>query len=453
MFQRILVGLDGSPLGRQAFQAALELARLYRASLIALTVREGPIPAHRDTEETESFDYYRQVQANAVEQARAAGLTLVTAMRRGHAAQALVEFAQEEDADLIVIGATGHEHPWSLTMGGTAWRVTTAAPCATIVVRPPHTVRWVRDLMVRHVSTVNLQTPLAEVVGLLLRRGVKAVPVVDERGRLAGMITEGDLLRRADLGLRLSIQQEMPMEAVAQALQRFEVGGKAASDVMTPHPHTIPEEADLKRAMRTMAAHRIKHLPVVDAPGQLVGMLSRADVLRAVAAGAEPVQEEAAEVAPSPSACTVGDLMLMEVPTAKVETPIDEVVHLVLSSPSRRVVITDSEGVVRGIITDRRLLARAVANIQPGFLQALGDLVDAVSIWRGARGPLSAGDLMRTDVFTVRADEPIIHAIRLMMQRQVKLLVVVNGAGRLQGIVDRQTLLQWLAEASRRDWV
>src|SRR5437016_2597642 len=150
-------------------------------------------------------------------------------------------------------------------MGGTAWRVTTAAPCATIVVRPPHTVRWVRDLMVRHVSTVNLQTPLAEVVGLLLRRGVKAVPVVDERGRLGGMV-------------------------------------------------------------------------------------SRADVLRAVAAGAEPVQEEAAEVVPAPSACTVGDLMLMEVPTAKVETPIDEVVHLVLSSPSRRVVITDSAGVVRGII-------------------------------------------------------------------------------------------------------
>jgi len=451
MFQRILVGLDGSPSGRQAFQAALELACLYRASLIALTVREGPIPAHRDTEETASFDYYRQVQANAVEQARAAGLTLATAMRRGHAAQALVEFAQEEDADLIVIGATGHEHPWSLTMGGTAWRVTTAAPCATIVVRPPHTARWVRDLMVRHVSTVNPQTPLAEVVELLLRRGVKAVPVVDERQRLTGIIAEVDLLTRADLGFRLSLQQEMPAEAVAQQLQRLQAGGKTARDVMTPHPRTIPQEANLKAAIRTMAGHHIKHLPVVDAQGQLVGMLSRADVLRAVAAGAEPVQEEAEDVEPSLRARTVGDLMLTEVPTAKVETPIDAVVHLVLSSPSRRVVITDSEGVVRGIITDRRLLARAAASIRPRFLQALGDLVDALSMWRGARGPLSAGDLMRTDVFTVRADAPIIHAIRLMMQRQVKRLVVVDGAGRLQGVVDRQTLLRWLAEASGLD--
>src|SRR5207244_13640140 len=99
-----------------------------------------------------------------------------------------------------------------------------------------------------------------------------------------------------------------------------------------------------------------------------------------------------------------------------------------------------------------RLRSGVAPNCRPGVLPTLGDLVDAVNIWRDARGPLSAVDLMRTDVFTVRADEPIIHAIRLMMQRQVKRLVVVDGAGRLQGVVDRQTLLQWLAEASSRDW-
>jgi CBS domain-containing protein len=144
--------------------------------------------------------------------------------------------------------------------------------------------------------------------------------------------------------------------------------------------------------------------------------------------------------------------MLTEVPTAQVETPIDAVVHLVLSSPSRRVVVTNAAGIVQGIITDRRLLARAAASLQPRFWYVLEDLVDAVRLWGGTCGPLTAGDLMRTDVFTVRADEPIIHAIRLMMQRQVKRLVVVDDAGRLQGVVDRQTLLQWLAEASSRDW-
>ena len=114
MFQRILIGLDGSPSGRQAFQAALELARLYRASLVALSVVEGPLTGNHETEAGESFDYYQRLQDNAVEQAKAASLTLERAMRRGHAARALVEFAQECHADLIVIGATGHEHPWSL---------------------------------------------------------------------------------------------------------------------------------------------------------------------------------------------------------------------------------------------------------------------------------------------------------------------------------------------------
>lgn len=275
--------------------------------------------------------------------------------------------------------------------------------------------------------------------------------MVDERQRLAGIITEGDLLRRAELGFRLSLQQELPTEAVAQALHRLEGGGKAARDVMTPHPRTISEGADLKRAIHTMVAHRIKHLPVVDAQGRLVGILSRADVLRAVAAGAELVREEAEEaVAPSPKARTVGDVMVTEVPTVSPETPIDTVVHLILNSPSRRVVITNPQRVVQGIITDRRLLARAAADIRPGFLHALGDLVNAVAIWRGAHRAMTAGDLMRTDVFSVQVNAPIIHAIQLMMQHQVKRLVVVDADGRLQGIVDRQTLLQWLAEAAGR---
>jgi nucleotide-binding universal stress UspA family protein len=49
MFQRILVGLDGSPLGRQVFQVALEVARLYKADLIALSVLEGPFPGIAST--------------------------------------------------------------------------------------------------------------------------------------------------------------------------------------------------------------------------------------------------------------------------------------------------------------------------------------------------------------------------------------------------------------------
>jgi CBS domain-containing protein len=450
MVRRILIGLDGSPLGRQAFQVALELARRYRARLLALSVVEGLFPGTRGTDGTDAFAYYHQVQENAVEQAKAAGIALETATRRGHAARTLVEFAQEAKADLIVLGATGHEHPWSLTMGGTAWRVISDANRAVIVVRPPRIVRRVQDIMVAHVSAVTPRTPLVEVMTLLLRQGVKAVPVVDEERHVVGVITGGDLLRRADLEFRLSLQQELGAEVVAQQLHRLEAGGKTAGDIMTPKPRTIAADAPVVTAIRTMTDHRIKRLPVVDAQKRLVGLLSRADVLRAVAAGAELTAEEE-NISPSPGGGIVRDLMITEVPAVRPQTSIDAIVRLILSHPTRRVVVTTPEGVVQGLITDRRLLARAAADLRPGFLQQLADLVDEMAPWRDAHHPLTARDLMHTDVFTVRMDEPIIHAIRFMLQYQVKRLVVVDGEGHLQGMVDRQTLLQWLAQRSNPD--
>jgi CBS domain-containing protein len=182
----------------------------------------------------------------------------------------------------------------------------------------------------------------------------------------------------------------------------------------------------------------------------LVAILSRADVLRAVAAGAELIPEDEEAVEPSPRACTLSDLMTTDVPTVKPEAPIDDVVRLILSSPWRRAVVITPDGRVQGIITDRRLLTPAAADIRPKLLQALGDLFEAVASWRGTRKPLTAADLMYTNVFTVRVDEPIVHAIRVMMQHQVKRLVVVDAEDRLQGIVDRQALLRWLAETSGR---
>jgi nucleotide-binding universal stress UspA family protein len=175
MFRRILVGLDGSPLGQLAFQTALELACRYRAKLIALSVVEEPARGNHEHDETERQQFYCQVQTNACAQARAAGITLQTVIRRGHAARALVECAQEVEANPIILGATGHKHPWSLTMGGTVWRVIGDTTRAVMVIRPPRTARWVRDIMVHHVSTVTPQTPLAEVVGLFLRHGMKKV--------------------------------------------------------------------------------------------------------------------------------------------------------------------------------------------------------------------------------------------------------------------------------------
>jgi nucleotide-binding universal stress UspA family protein len=182
----------------------LDLAILAGGAVIGVTVREAPAGTRP---EVIDWTDVQQLQAAAEAHARSAGVTFTGVTRVGHAAQALSDQARQSAADLLVLGATGLEHPWSPTIGGTASRVAGDAPCPVLLVRAPQEILHVRDVMVRGVSAVTPATSLAEVVELLLRRNVKAIPVVDERRRVVGIITGGDLLRRGGLDLRLSLEQ------------------------------------------------------------------------------------------------------------------------------------------------------------------------------------------------------------------------------------------------------
>lgn len=294
--KRILGGLDGSPLGRLAFQAALDLARLSGGTVTGLTVREvSPLAGSEALVET----YVQQLQTAALEHAGALGIAFERAVRTGHAAQTLCDQAREREADLIVLGATGLEHPWSSTLGGTATRVASEAPCSVLLIRSPRAVLHVRDVMVRGVSSVTFDTPVAEVVELLLRRNVKAPPVVDGRRRVAGIITGGDLLGRGDL-LRSSpdtrpwlvraLTGRRPAQRPGEAGERLAGprGPLTARNLVAPTLITVRPEASLARATRLMMEHQVKRLVVVDADGHLVGLVDRREVLRSLAGGGLP---------------------------------------------------------------------------------------------------------------------------------------------------------------------
>lgn len=141
-FKNLVVGLDGSPLGERALAVALDLCRVLGATPRAVSVKEGSPttgPASRHLWSA----YLNGVQERAGATAAAAGVRLATASRRGHAAEEIVTYAEDVDADLIVIGATGHERPWSVTAGGTARRIANEARCAVLIVRPPLEVQRV----------------------------------------------------------------------------------------------------------------------------------------------------------------------------------------------------------------------------------------------------------------------------------------------------------------------
>jgi CBS domain-containing protein len=145
----------------------------------------------------------------------------------------------------------------------------------------------VREAMSTHVVTVTPDTPLADAMRTMLRERISGLPVVDAQGGLAGVLTEGDLMRRAETGT----------EPTHPAWLRFLLGpGRMAreftasharhvGEVMTREVVAIGADAPLADAVRLMEQHRVKRLPVLGERG-LEGILSRADLLRAFVAAA-----------------------------------------------------------------------------------------------------------------------------------------------------------------------
>jgi CBS domain-containing protein len=269
---------------------------------------------------------------------------------------------------------------------------------------------------------------------------VKALPVLDARQRVAGIITGGDLLSRSDMDLRLSINRELDAGTLQQRLRALGQSPKSARDVMSRHVHTVQTGTDLATVIRLMAEHNVKRLPVVNENKELVGLVSRADVLRAIAALPEPAEGGEHEL--PVAGWTVADAVITDVPVLSVEAPAEEVFERVLESRLRRAVVTTAEGTVLGLITDRDLLARSSPDRRAWVVRILRGGVEKHAEHVGG---LKAADLMAPSLITVRPEDSLVHAIRLMIQHKVKRLVVVDDDGRLRGLVARREILKLLA--------
>lgn len=150
-----------------------------------------------------------------------------------------------------------------------------------------------KDIMTTNVLSVKGDTPISEIATLLLGRHISGAPVVDAEGRVVGIVTEGDLIRRADGQRRRSWWLTLFSAADAMAREFVKSHGLKARDVMTPKVITVTEDTPLADIARLLEEKRVKRVPVVR-DGRLVGIVSRADVLRALAArGIGPTAPEA----------------------------------------------------------------------------------------------------------------------------------------------------------------
>ena len=144
------------------------------------------------------------------------------------------------------------------------------------------------DVMTADVVAVGPETSVEEIARLLLQHRISAVPVI-EAGRLLGMVSEGDLMLRAEAGgtKRRPWWLAMLSDSAVLARDYVKTRGHRAADVMTPGVVTIGEDAPIEEVARLLARREIKRVPVVR-EGRVVGIVSRADLVRALASRSAP---------------------------------------------------------------------------------------------------------------------------------------------------------------------
>jgi CBS domain-containing protein len=129
-----------------------------------------------------------------------------------------------------------------------------------------------------NVVSVHTDTGYKEIAELLTERQVSAVPVLDGTSHVVGVVSEADLLVKESL---LEVAEHPSLIAGPKArAARGKQAGRTAGELMTSPAITIGPEVDVVQAARLMEARRVKRLPVADAQGRLLGIVSRRDILR-----------------------------------------------------------------------------------------------------------------------------------------------------------------------------
>jgi CBS domain-containing protein len=140
----------------------------------------------------------------------------------------------------------------------------------------------VGNFMTRRVMTVAPDASIADAARLMLENKVTGLPVVDAEGHVVGIVSEHDLLREMDGDRHGPHWMRLMIEDAGLPDGRAQLRDRKVSAVMTPNPATVAPASSLAEACRLIEDRGVKRLPVVK-DGRLVGIIARADLVRALA--------------------------------------------------------------------------------------------------------------------------------------------------------------------------
>jgi predicted transcriptional regulator len=152
------------------------------------------------------------------------------------------------------------------------------------------------QIMTRQVLSVTPDTPVLEAANTMLQQHISGLPVIDKSGKLIGIVSEGDFIRRAEIGTgrKRGRWLKFLIGPGKSASEFVHEQGRKVSEVMTPEPYTVTEDTPLEDIVQLMEKKNVKRLPVMRGDA-IVGIVTRSNLLQAVAGLARDVPDPTAD--------------------------------------------------------------------------------------------------------------------------------------------------------------
>jgi CBS domain-containing protein len=302
----------------------------------------------------------------------------------------------------------------------------------------------VSDIMTGRPKAVKPQTPVSDIIRLLLDSPFNSVPVVDEQDHPVGIVTQGDLIKRAGMPIRLGLLKDLTQDNLDETLDAL--SEKSAKEIMTAPAITTYQDADVQQTIKQMLAKELKRMPVVDSQKKLIGMLSRFDVFKTVTRETPEwrvIKDQGIDVC---NIRYVGEILRRDARAVKADTPLEEVMKIIDENDIQRVMVVDDAGKLMGMIFDRDLL-QLFAGHRVGIWDRITSKLTFTAMGQRHKAVVEAAkkqtaeEIMRKDLITLHEDTTLDEAIRLMTYHQIKLIPVLAKDGKFIGVVTRNMLL------------
>lgn len=303
--------------------------------------------------------------------------------------------------------------------------------------------RGVSDVMRHPPPGVTADTRLEVALAKMARDQLGALPVVTAEWQMVGLLSNRDLLWRAQLRIAPNLLAQLTPAERSEVLTT--VAQMPVSQVMSVDAGSVGINTSIPQALASMIEWGYAQIPVVDKHGRVVGILGQNEVLRELLTQANEAESEQVREAGKPT--PVHLVMQAAVHQVATSQELNVALARLLAAPARQILVVDDEGRLVGQLSALTTLKGLTGDDRAAFLKALcAERPPAASVLPGKQRSFKS--MLETNPPVIGPQDRLVDAARSLIEHDVEQLAVVNEGGQLLGIIARGGLIRALIQQS-----